>query len=288
MNQPQPRISARIDQDGSPRGSAGDGEARCPGRPVRRVDDEWRRWIAENLILGSAPQGVIDAMVADGIPLREAELETERASRSPYVRGSELLRTRLGEVDRLLASYRNHRRMHSKAGVIERRDRLSRGEFLDEYYSANRPVAIAGMMEDWPALTLESRLFRGEARPPRRGRPGRSIRGRAQGRAREADPQDGVPRVCRRRARGGRFGRLLPDGGSQLHQQGCRGRTLGRCPAGPRIPPRRVSSRRLVAARPVRGDYHFPPRTGESFHGPGHRPQSSGGRPLLEHPFDAE
>ena len=38
------------------------------------------------------------------------------------------------------------------SGEIERRHRLSRGEFLDRYYCAGRPVIITGMMDDWPAL----------------------------------------------------------------------------------------------------------------------------------------
>ena len=35
---------------------------------------------------------------------------------------------------------------------IERRHKLSRDEFLEDYYCANRPVIITGMMDDWPAL----------------------------------------------------------------------------------------------------------------------------------------
>ena len=35
---------------------------------------------------------------------------------------------------------------------IEHRHKLSRDEFLREYYSTNRPVIITGMMDDWPAM----------------------------------------------------------------------------------------------------------------------------------------
>jgi hypothetical protein len=139
MNQTQPRSAQNV------------AVAVAPASP--RVDDEWRRWIAENLMVEASPQSIIEAMVASGISPQEADHETNLALKSPYVRGSELLRTRLKKRDWLLATYRKLNRMHARSGVIERRHKLSRGEFLADYYSTNRPVIITGMMDDWPAMS---------------------------------------------------------------------------------------------------------------------------------------
>jgi len=119
----------------------------------RRVDDEWRRWIAENLMLEGSPESIVNAMVAAGIPRDEAAREVQCAVESPYVRGSQILRNRLRKRDWLLATYRKLHRMHPKTGEIERRHQLSREKFLRNYYIPNRPVIITGMMDDWPALT---------------------------------------------------------------------------------------------------------------------------------------
>jgi hypothetical protein len=159
MNQAQP--PSRINQPVAPtrarQAGTADGapQASAPGAAVAtpRVDDEWRRWIAENLTLEMTTQSVIEAMVASGISRQEADYEVNLAAKSPYLRGSELMRTRLKKRDWLLATYRKLNRMHSRSGVIERRHRLSRGEFLADYYSTNRPVIITGMMDDWPAMT---------------------------------------------------------------------------------------------------------------------------------------
>jgi hypothetical protein len=43
-------------------------------------------------------------------------------------------------------------RLHPEGALIERRHRLSAGEFLRDYYCANRAVILTGMMADWPAL----------------------------------------------------------------------------------------------------------------------------------------
>ena len=71
---------------------------------------------------------------------------------SPYVKGSTLLLNRLKKRDWLLATYRKLNRLDPHSLAIERRHRLPRAEFLEEYYSTNRPVIITGMMDDWPAM----------------------------------------------------------------------------------------------------------------------------------------
>jgi Cupin-like domain len=117
-----------------------------------KVNDEWRRWIAENLMVGALPESARDAMVATGISPEEAAREVELAVNSPYVKGSTLLLNRLKKRDWLLATYRKLNRLDPHAAAIERRHRLPRAEFLEDYYSTNRPVIITGMMDDWPAM----------------------------------------------------------------------------------------------------------------------------------------
>ena len=156
MNQTQPRVNHPDRHAAESSGAVTEGESQAPAQAgavaTPRVDDEWRRWIAENLLLEATPQSVIEAMVAGGISRQEADYETNLALKSPYIRGSELLRTRLKKRDWQLATYRKLNRLDPRSGVIERRHRLSRGEFLAGYYSTNRPVIITGMMDDWPAM----------------------------------------------------------------------------------------------------------------------------------------
>jgi hypothetical protein len=118
----------------------------------RVFDDEWRRWIAENLLIGNTPESILEVLKSSGYPAQVAAREVRLAQECPYLRGCELLRSRLRKRDWILAIYRKTHRLHPKSGEIERRHRLGRDEFLREYYSANRPVIITGMMEDWPAM----------------------------------------------------------------------------------------------------------------------------------------
>ena len=118
-----------------------------------RVNDEWRRWIAENLMVGQSPDSVLESMKSAGISPEESAREIQAALNSPYFKGSALLLNRLKKREWTLAVYRKSNRLDPRSAAVERRHRLTRAEFLAEYYSTNRPVIITGMIDDWPAMT---------------------------------------------------------------------------------------------------------------------------------------
>ncbi|HYD79265.1 MAG TPA: cupin-like domain-containing protein [Paucimonas sp.] len=120
-----------------------------PAAPPLRIDNEWRRWIAENIILGNHPAGLVQTLVQAGAAPRDAIAEVEAALQSPYIHGVQRLANRLAKRDWVLDIQRKLNRL--RPAIVERRHRLSADEFLHAYYCANRPVIITGMMEDWPA-----------------------------------------------------------------------------------------------------------------------------------------
>ena len=123
-----------------------------PVHTAAKLDDNHRRWIAENLLLDLPPEMIHEALIGIGHDPDEAAFEIRLALSSPYLRGADQLRNRLKKRDWLLATYRRINRLKPGSETIPRRHQLPRAEFLDQYYSANRPVIITGMMNDWPAL----------------------------------------------------------------------------------------------------------------------------------------
>jgi hypothetical protein len=116
------------------------------------LNDEWRRWIAENLTIGATHHSILQAMIGAGIARELALGEINTAQRSPYVQGAALLLNRLKKRDWQLTAYRKLNRLHPCSTEIPRRHRLPRQQFLEDFYSTNRPVIITGMTDDWPAL----------------------------------------------------------------------------------------------------------------------------------------
>jgi hypothetical protein len=115
--------------------------------------DQWRRWIAENLLLGNPPEAIRPVLVENGFTEEEAAREVSGALASPYVQGASRIANRLRKREWTLTVYGRLARMRAHGGEIERREGLSRDEFSEEYYVQNRPVIITGMLKSWAACT---------------------------------------------------------------------------------------------------------------------------------------
>jgi len=96
---------------------------------------------------------ILDVLIENGID-KEAALEELRSSSChPYVRGGDRLAQRLRKLESLLGVRAEVARLSSRCGSIERKSNVSRQEFLENHYSANRPVVLVGAMRNWRALT---------------------------------------------------------------------------------------------------------------------------------------
>jgi hypothetical protein len=121
------------------------------------INDDWRRWIAENLSLDAAPQSLYNVMLAQGVAAEDAAREIQLALASPYLSGAlqagGRLKNRLKKHDWVLDIHRTLNRQTPNGEVVQRRHRLTREEFYPPYYLNNKPVIITGMLDDWPALS---------------------------------------------------------------------------------------------------------------------------------------
>jgi len=122
--------------------------ARAPSAPA--LADDWRSWIAENLILGAAPEDLaVQLQQHLDISPELAAREVQAAQHSPYLQGARRLRNRLQKRDWTLD-------IASQLGKLlpaslPRRHRLDTATFLREHYAANRPVIVTGMLDDCAA-----------------------------------------------------------------------------------------------------------------------------------------
>ncbi|MDQ3139231.1 MAG: cupin-like domain-containing protein, partial [Pseudomonadota bacterium] len=119
--------------------------------PVR-ITEEAQRWIAENLLLGATPELIVGRLLQRGCPPALAKAEVDLAAASPYLQGVGVLKQRLAKRDWLLASYSKLARSDAGASTIPVIDTLPADDFFRDYYAAHRPVIIAGLAGDWPAM----------------------------------------------------------------------------------------------------------------------------------------
>ena len=116
------------------------------------LSDPWRKWVAENLMLGQSPEVVTAALVENGFSQALAAAEVQVATGHPFVQAGQSLGRKLKKRDWVLQCQTILQEQSPFYGGVERRHCLSRDEFYELYYYRNRPVVITGMLEHWPAL----------------------------------------------------------------------------------------------------------------------------------------
>ena len=128
---------------------------------------EWHQWIAENLVRGAKPKDIVENMVAAGLDRGPAEEAVAYAHNHPYLAGARAAAAagvspsavpaaggdnRAKKYAWFLEVARRNAQQGSQFGQVPRVHKPSRQEFLDQFYSQNRPCIIEGAINDWPAL----------------------------------------------------------------------------------------------------------------------------------------
>ena len=117
------------------------------------LTDEWRRWIAENKMLGASDRSLLQTLVMNGIDPELARQELEAVLAHPYFQAGR----NIGMSVRKLESHLNIRDQLKELSPIQtqidRRSNLSRQEFLGAYYSTGTPVIITDVMQNWRAMS---------------------------------------------------------------------------------------------------------------------------------------
>ncbi len=114
--------------------------------------DALRRQIADRLLQQEDPQKIAASLAGSGLAPDTVRREIADAMAHPYLQVAKSYATRLKKRDWVLNTYRTLSETAPSPGVVERKYRLSREEFVRDYYATNRPVVIQGMLDNWAAL----------------------------------------------------------------------------------------------------------------------------------------
>jgi hypothetical protein len=110
------------------------------------IPDGWLSWIAENRVDGLAEDQIIAIVTSAGFD-RTAVTATLEAMRSnPCYVVADRMAQRFKKLKSLLGIRKSLAGLCDDAGSVERRSRISRHEFLERYYAANKPVILTGLL----------------------------------------------------------------------------------------------------------------------------------------------
>jgi Cupin-like domain len=119
------------------------------------LSDDWKRWIAENKLFGHTNESLVKVLVQSGIDSEVAWAGLWQVDADPCFPAGFQAVQRLKKLESLLDVYSQlgALRPAAKFEGIERRSNVSRNEFLDRYYSANKPIVLLDLMKNWKART---------------------------------------------------------------------------------------------------------------------------------------
>ncbi len=111
-----------------------------------------RNIIAQAMLDGCNDAAIRDRLIATGLSPDIADREIERLRHDPLFAAARLLSNRLAKRDWTLAIYQRLSAQDVETLTIPCVDRIDPDHFFRDYYRANRPVKLTGLVDHWPAL----------------------------------------------------------------------------------------------------------------------------------------
>lgn len=118
------------------------------------ISDDWKGWIIENKLRQIPDDNLIQTMIRDGIDAAIATHAVHSITADASFQYQHEITQRLRKLESVLATQRKVSELSSQFDTIERRERISKEEFLEKYYSTNTPIILTDMIGDWPAMSL--------------------------------------------------------------------------------------------------------------------------------------
>jgi len=111
-----------------------------------RLPAEWLSWVIEQRLAGFSPEQIAADLVKAGFDSDLAMSEVDRLNKDPAYLAADVMTQRFNKLKSLLDVKYSLSQLAYGAGSIERRSKISEAEFLERYYSANKPVILTGLL----------------------------------------------------------------------------------------------------------------------------------------------
>ena len=125
----------------------------------RTFDDAWKRWLAENLLLGVGEKDLLDTLIAQGWDRAEIEDELQKTRTHPFFKAAEKIAQQREKALDILEMYRSLKKQGDLFPDIPRLERISSDRFYHEFYYRNQPLVLTGMAKGWRAFDRWSPTF---------------------------------------------------------------------------------------------------------------------------------
>src|SRR4051812_24189014 len=110
------------------------------------LSHHWRRWVAENVLLGVAAEQIESQAVAAGIEREVVCAEIEHTKTDPYIEAGRWVAQRLRKLESMQQARIDVARQNAAPDAVDCRCELPANEFRERFYAQNRPVKLLNML----------------------------------------------------------------------------------------------------------------------------------------------
>jgi LPS sulfotransferase NodH len=125
----------------------------CIQKTFDTIPNAWKQWVGQSRLLGAKDEAIVQVLINNGYSRAAAGAEVEKVKADLYLLGATRTLGHLQRASSVLNALGQMARLDSRIKTIDRRSNLSRNEFHDRYYAANRPVLIERLMTGWRATS---------------------------------------------------------------------------------------------------------------------------------------
>lgn len=122
------------------------------------LPQSWAAWVIENLALGISEKTLLETLSNHHVIQSPEQIDFDSLRHSPGFQAAVKLGKRVRRMEAALATRYAVRRL-KPAACLTREHPLSSKEFFDEFYSANEPVLLRGMANQWPIVSTWSPAY---------------------------------------------------------------------------------------------------------------------------------
>jgi hypothetical protein len=112
-----------------------------------------RGQIAEGLLEGESLDQIRERLIASGASPASADYELRRAEKDPLFQAAATLQRRIEKRDWALRIHGRLAAVRPEGLSIPTVNKIDPADFFKNYYAANWPVVLTGMVDHWPALS---------------------------------------------------------------------------------------------------------------------------------------
>jgi ribosomal protein L16 Arg81 hydroxylase len=116
------------------------------------IDAEWKRWIAENVLLGASAEDLTRILIQNGFDAAHANLEVTTCQSHPYIVAALASGKKAKKSDWVLETQRRLREAHTPE-LVELHEPIPNELFFERFYGLNQPLVLRDAVQAWPALT---------------------------------------------------------------------------------------------------------------------------------------